>query len=581
MLAMLLPMLIIATFSFYQIVNESNTISKRNNDVILAQLDEEMEIFYTDIDNAYLILATDSDVSGLLSNMFTETDTSLNSIRFAEILAANFRNIIFTNNFVQNIYFYLNNDQQKVFTTMNKKITILDDEEYSHIEEALKHDANEDVWLVTYDTPPINIDKNNKTLQIYRRLYYRATRKQSGLIIYSLNLEKLENSIADQFNYDDQLLLLLDNNNNIIDVISHNSANEVSSFNYDKNTYDSDIMTIDGQKYSISTLSSERSYGLKYVLLTPINDIYRFAFTFLTITIIIFVCVILATAAIAFYRTKAEHAKVDKLLELLSNPAAVYDIDIHNSKSLDPFSYIQFNIMKLFLEQDYLKMQNMQKESQLQLSQLKALQHQINPHFLNNTLNIIYWKSIQLFKGENECSDMLLALSDVMRYSLSDPQENTSLHDEIEFIKKYISLMKKRFPNKINESYDIESECLDFPIKKMLLQPLVENSINHGLRNCPESGKLIISAHMQGNCALINIYDTGIGIPKDKLFEIQTSLKNVNKSNSLDISNDSAEHIGLINTHLRLLLQYGESSGLHIASVENEYTEISFSLPSH
>ncbi len=579
MLTMLLPMILVIAYSFFHIAKESTNNAHRNNTVMLSQVDSTFETFFTDIDNAYLVLATDADISERLSEVFEEGETSLNSIRFVEIISANFRNIVFTNSYVQNIYFYINNDKNKVLTTLNKRTTLLDEEQFDHISKALTHDDSADLWFEIYDRSPIDIGRNGKTMQIYRRLYYRATRKTSGLIIYSINLDALKKDIADSFNYDGQMLFLLDSDGNIFYDISNSDTSKLD-FSLVQNTLNKGKKTVklSGKNYFISTMNSERNYGLSYILLTPVEIIYRYASSFLIVSAAIFLCVLAATAVIAFFKTKSEYSKVSQVIDILADPVAVSDINTNLPKNADPFAYIQFNIMKLFIEQDYLKMQNLQKNTQLKLSQMQALQHQINPHFLNNTLNIIYWKAIALGSGENECSSMIQSLSDVMRYSLSNPQEDALLNEEIVFIKKYISLMKKRFPNVFEEEITIADECADLPIKKMLLQPLVENAINHGLRAKEEMGHLLIKAERRDGGVFITVFDDGIGIPEIILNELKEKLIQVTDSPESQ-TNLSDQHIGLVNTHLRLVLAYGKSAGLSVESKVNEYTKFTFFIP--
>ncbi len=601
MLTMLLPMLIVMLYSFFHIVRESGNNATRNNQVILSQVDSVFETFFTDIDNAYLILATDSDVSERLSEVFEEKEQSLNSIRFVEILSANFRNIVFTNSYVQNIYFYINNDDHKVLTTLNKRTTILSDAEFAHISEALSHDAGDDLWFEIYDASPLDIGRGGKTMQIYRRLYYRATRKTSGLIVYSINLEAFRKQIAASFPYNEQMLLLLDHEGNCfydvaaeeaggsvhagdgislagdIDFEEADTAQITEALAADKHT-----VSLHGEKYVLTTLSSQRSYGLQYVLLTPVEKIYSYAAAFLLVSATLFLCVLIATAVMAYFKTRSEYNKVSRVVDLLADPGAVSESNLDAPKRADPFSYIQFNIMKLFIEQDYLKMQNLQKNTQLKLSQIQALQHQINPHFLNNTLNIIYWKAIALGGGENECSSMIQSLSEVMRYSLSNPQEDARLSEEIVFIRKYISLMKQRFPNVFEEEIEIDQTCADLPIKKMLLQPLVENAINHGLRAKKEKGRLVIQATPCDNGVLISVFDDGAGISPDVLSDLRRSLQQVTDSvtdSAEEETHLSDQHIGLVNPHLRLVLAYGKEAGLTIESKEGEYTRFSFRIP--
>ena len=579
MVTMLLPMILVIAYSFFHIAKESTNNAYRNNNVILSQVDSTFETFFTDIDNAYLVLATDADISERLSAVFEEDELSLNSIRFVEIISANFRNIVFTNSYVQNIYFYINNEKNKVLTTLNKRTTILNDKQFEHISNALIHDDADDLWFEIYDKSPIDIGRNGKTMQIYRRLYYRATRKTSGLIIYSIDLEALKKDISKSFNYDGQMLLLLNADGNIFfDVAASDVSNPDFSLIQNAMNKGKNTVNLSDKKYFISTMNSERNYGLNYILLTPVEIIYRYASSFLIGSATIFLCVLVATAVIAFFKTKSEYGKVSQVIDILADPVTVTEMNTNLPKNADPFAYIQFNIMKLFIEQDYLKVQNLQKNTQLKLSQMQALQHQINPHFLNNTLNIIYWKAIALGNGENECSSMIQSLSDVMRYSLSNPQEDTLLNEEIVFIKKYISLMKNRFPNVFEDEITISDECSDLPIKKMLLQPLVENAINHGLRAKDEMGHLVIKAEPCNDGVIISVFDDGVGISEMVLTELQEKLKRVTDSPESQ-TNISDQHIGVVNTHLRLVLAYGKSAGLSVESKVNQYTRFSFLLP--
>ena len=216
-------------------------------------------------------------------------------------------------------------------------------------------------------------------------------------------------------------------------------------------------------------------------------------------------------------------------------------------------------------------MQDSEKAAKLQLSKMQALQHQINPHFLHNTLNNIYWESVKLTGSENRCSQMISYLSAIMRYSLSDPQDNVKIQEEINYLKKYLEIMKLRYTDRFDVKFSLAPDCSIYPVKKMILQPLVENAIYHGIKEKKEKGLISISIHRKKDRIYFTIYDTGRGIPADQLASIRAGLK--------ETSRNSNQHIGLANTNSRLVLSYGEGSVLHMNSRCGKFTVIWFSIP--
>lgn len=286
----------------------------------------------------------------------------------------------------------------------------------------------------------------------------------------------------------------------------------------------------------------------------------------MTLTAIFVACII------AFFKTRHDYKYLGKIIRVLSTPdAAVNEIQPSKKGNSSPFEYILMNVIRLFIEQDYLKVQDSEKAAKLQLSKMQALQHQINPHFLHNTLNNIYWESVKLTGSENKCSEMISHLSAIMRYSLSDPQENVRIQDEINYLKKYMEIMKLRYTDKFRVEFDVEPRCSIYPVKKMLLQPLAENSIYHGVKEKKGKGLIRISIHIKKERIYFTIYDTGNGMEAAKLNSVRQSLKEVNQT--------ASQHIGLINTNSRLILSYGTESALHINSRSLEFTVIWFSIP--
>ncbi len=194
-------------------------------------------------------------------------------------------------------------------------------------------------------------------------------------------------------------------------------------------------------------------------------------------------------------------------------------------------------------------------------AQLRALQAQINPHFMNNTLQVI--GGMALKKQVPELYQITTALGDIMRYSLNFSDEMVCLKEEIQYFKAYLAIQDERFGNRISLEIHIPEELMDYLIPKLILQPLLENSLEHGLSNKAGLWRIVLAGGQtpEGDL-LITMEDNGIGIQPDRLEQIQLSLKN-DTENTLK----SSSHIGLCNVNTRLRLKFAEDKyGITIES---------------
>lgn len=208
-------------------------------------------------------------------------------------------------------------------------------------------------------------------------------------------------------------------------------------------------------------------------------------------------------------------------------------------------------------------------------SEFKALQAQINPHFLYNTLESI--NCLAKLKEEKEISEMVKGLAKMFRYSIKQENEFVTLQDEIEHVKNYILLQALRYEDKFDIHYIIPEHLLKAKVIKLILQPVVENAIYHGIEKTSEKGLIRIEAYSEENNLIIVVSDNGAGIEKNKLMDLKNQLEmDMGDLSRLD---NNSKSIGIINIHLRLRLYYGDSYGLEIGSVEREGTTVKLVLP--
>lgn len=211
--------------------------------------------------------------------------------------------------------------------------------------------------------------------------------------------------------------------------------------------------------------------------------------------------------------------------------------------------------------------QNIYEQKQKRKSELQALQAQINPHFLYNTLDSIIWMSEA---GRNdEVVEMTSALAKILRQSISNDHEQVELEQEMEYVRNYLTIQKMRYKDKLGYDIEIEPSVRHVMIVKLTLQPIVENAIYHGIKYKETKGTLRIRAYEEGEDVCIAVEDDGMGMDEQALKHIFEETSNVQKQNG----------VGVPNVQRRLQLQYGEEYGITYESRLGEGTKAVIRIP--
>lgn len=197
-------------------------------------------------------------------------------------------------------------------------------------------------------------------------------------------------------------------------------------------------------------------------------------------------------------------------------------------------------------------------------AQLKALQHQINPHFLNNTLQSI--KALAVLEDTKGISKMITLLGKILYYSIYDPYSKVSLYEEIKYVINYMKIQNIRFNDMFTYSIDIDDDLKDVQVLKLIIQPIVENTIEHGFTR-DGKGHIMINVLKDNDDVYIIIKDNGKGIKEEKLNEINQSLRD-------NISYTCSSSIGLLNVNARIKSVYGEDYGIKVTSTTSKTTVV-------
>ena len=362
-----------------------------------------------------------------------------------------------------------------------------------------------------------------------------------GVIVFDIKYEILEkylNTLAFGKQSDS---IIVDENDNIIyykDVNCFINKKCLEKFS-EKNLKSRDMY--------LSTIKIENTnWRLKN--LANMNDLITLKKNFLHMVITIFLVSLVFSSVIAFIA-------ITKFLRPLIN------LEKHMQESETTLSEFQpkedtgYEINNLIEHFNAM----IKKIKYLREYEIKALHSQINPHFLYNTLDTIIWMAE--FKDEKKVIAITKALANFFRISLSNGNEMILLKDEIKHVQEYLFIQKQRYEDKLSYSFNVDETLLSVEVPKIILQPVVENSIYHGIKNIPGNGLIEIDVYKKDDSINISVKDNGIGFKKSKNF----------KKNKIG-------GVGIQNVDKRIKFYYGKKYGIFI-SKPNEGAEVIIKIP--
>lgn len=400
----------------------------------------------------------------------------------------------------------------------------------------------------------------------------KSRAKNSGGVIVNINIEELTDVLGNTDN-NDRCMYIVGNDGTILYSKNRDEYKKPYSVNtqlkamFDSSVSGSESCMID--KHIVS-LSDSEYYNWKYAVVSSVesgksrlNDFYY------TLWIIIGVMLLLGTV-LALFMGSATVSPVMDIAELLENPKKYA-----NSKSTrdNEMKHIEDKIMFFIYSNENLKKELESRNAMLTEIQLYALQQQINPHFINNTINIINLMLVSEFGKTHKSTRMLRLLSKQLNNCLKLDNILITLDEEIENTKVYTELLKYRNSN-FEVVFDIDESLKGEKILKMILQPLVENAMFHGCRSRSSNdvpGQVLITSRRYDSKYVISVADNGVGIDSEELEKLKERLR--------DSSMNRKGSIGLTNVNQRLKIMFGDEYGLEIESELGKGTRVNLVLP--
>ena len=365
----------------------------------------------------------------------------------------------------------------------------------------------------------------------------------------------------------DSFVFIVDQNNDIV----YSPVNPVVYRLDDKSLSIPDGMqekiSIDGSNYLVSVSEGKRT-NWRFISVTNLHEQEQNVYRMYVLSILSAGLVLLLVVIISMALAESFNRPIQKLTEKMQL-VEQGDLTVRaNLQYEDEIGTLGKNFDHML---DYMNVlvEDIQTEKQRTLqARLKSLQEQIKPHFLYNTLDTINWMARE--HGATDVVKMVEALTNMFRLGLSQGKDFITVKEEIDHVRNYLYIQSVRYEDKLTYEIEADEECLKAVIPKLILQPIVENAIYHGIKLKKGGGYIRINASRIGSELRLMVYDTGAGMSREKLTELRKSIE--------DIKQGKSGSFGMTYVIERLKLYADEEFDIDVESVEGAFTQVRISI---
>ncbi|SCP97039.1 cache domain-containing sensor histidine kinase [Anaerobium acetethylicum] len=422
----------------------------------------------------------------------------------------------------------------------------------SHVQNAIKSDYR---WVIT----------------LSRSIRNPYTNEPSGIFFIDLNYNAISDLCENNSLGEKGYVFILDEGGNIIYhpqqqlLYSGLKTERIEEVRNSKTRY---FVTDEGQQSRLYTISKSEKTGWTVVGVVVRSALMenkaKTQIIYLLVAAVLLMATVAISAFIASDITRPIKILKDSMKEVEKGHFSNANIEVIDDNEIGSLSK-SFNVMTKKIQN--LMEENIYEQKQKRKSELKALQSQINPHFLYNTLDAIIWMA----EGNKNREVVLMtsSLAKLLRQSIGNDNEVLTISQEISYLQNYLTIQKMRYKDKLEFEINIPKDIYDEEIIKLVLQPIVENAIYHGIKFKDAKGLLVISGYSSENDIILKVSDNGVGMSEETLAHILDEHKVNYKSNG----------IGVYNVQMRLQLYYGKSYGISYESVLGEGTTATVKIP--
>lgn len=571
-----IPIVILCLFMIYT----TTDILKKNTDTLMRnnikQLNDNLNIQINAYEDVLYQLYTGDEIVEWVDKLNAEEDMPVTISQLRRYL----RGILNSKDYIRSITIITESGLEVTYgciaTTTYANSWI---ENFSYSTEELYEEISSDNKLHVFPTEYGNTfaNKDHYLFHMANRIIdYRDLDKQIGIVIVSLDEELLENILKSSYG-NIGANILLDKNGR---VISCNNKEKIGTVLFNKNSTEvekkssfisfvGDMLQINKKYISVYSYLNEE---LQWELVSAANQSVYMKEIKHNACIIVFVGLLLLFVTILLL-WELSRQLINSINTVVSSMRVAGAGDLSTRIEISEKMSLEIENVALQFNETLGKLVcALEKEKEAtdkqRKAEIRALEAQINPHFLYNTLDTINWMAID--RGEFDISNAIGSLANILRYAITDSNGTVCIRDEIEWLKKYIYLQQFRLKNKFVRVIEVAPELLDVKIHKLLLQPFIENAIIHGFNGEQDEYILEVYISREKNYLVIIIRDNGSGMSSDLVNRI---------NNGQTIKTEGKNHIGMDNAIMRLNMYCEGQAKVMVTSEINKGTEVKLILP--
>lgn len=562
--SILVPVISLGFFSYHiasRLSEEQATMSGMNT---LRQLSTQLELMVTDVESMSLSLIGDEEIQRYLQRSGYDARQRTSIINFLT-------NFVFFKKHIANITIITNNGKPSI------SYPEIFETEFEGIEGYDSDGYNETKWW----SPPLE----NKTSAGTQRVMISARPIRStkgfetvGTMQIGLDVDYISNNVRQAEMEGEGYVLLLNEDGRVISGPTDAWLNrpiadafpEMAPMNGSSGSFNH------GQGDEKSTILYYRMPQVNWTLVGVIpfkeyrsQNRYVLALTSLAVGIAMVMII-----ALVLFLIQRVTRPLSLLTKYLKNVSPEEPLPKLPTRTTDEVGQLIVNYNKLSHKIQMLTHQVKQNESLKKKADFIALQAQINPHFLYNTLSSVHW--LALMSKDAKIAKMVGALNQFLRFSLNKGKEFYTVQQEISHAENYVDIQSIRFPDKFDFRVYVDEDIKTNKMLKLILQPLIENAMIHGIQKKEGKGTITVYAEGRHRQMTFTVKDDGVGIDEQKLNDLRIQIRESEHAQNALLGSDG---YGLRNVHRRLTLHYGSSAGLIIESKKGEGTSVSFTIP--
>lgn len=541
--------------------------------IMLSRIDETVNSSLYNTLYQQDMMMSNAQYNLALKKMLDKEEMDFKDYIFMSALKTLLTNYESAHSYIYSVYLY-HNDGARFMTSSSSYLTSESNfYDYDWIEDYEKIPQEVPEYLMRRSVREYSFEDEQEVMTIFKRMTF-----QDGVIVVNLKQQDYENMVHSLATYKEQLFCFANSDGDIIyvdsedlkkstrfqeDILKELVAQYESEGEYEKNDT---WLTIDNRKYLIHAKKSNY-FNAYQISLIPFSSYCEKLLGTVGWTIPVLLLDAVIIVLLSWITTKRSFGYIDECIEVFAAAEKGVPIESKSYDTKDEYSLILNNVIFMHLANSQMKLSLIEKQHQTQIAELKALQLQINPHFIFNTLQTMDMEIIKNEGFDATAHIMLQELASIIKYAFTRPMELVTLGEELNYLSAYFRIQEIRFQNRIVWYYEIEDEIKEYKIFRLLLQPMIENSISHGLAG-KEKILIKVTITKREDMVWFSVVDSGCGMTKDEIAALHEKM-----------NDQTAKNIGLINVNRRLVLNYGEDSRLIIRSKKGVATVIQFRIP--